>query len=61
MFRAREATEHDKRSATIALVGILEERRPLVRAELGRKDEADLFNIANKFAIRHQNDGQKGD
>ncbi|MCF7547355.1 hypothetical protein [Pseudonocardia sp. WMMC193] len=61
LFRRRDTTEHDKRSAVIALAGILEERRDLIRAELGRKDEGALFALANEFAIRHQRRGQQGD
>jgi hypothetical protein len=61
LFRRRDTTEHDKRSAVIALAGILEERRELIRAELGRKDEGALFTLANEFAIRHQRRGQQGD
>lgn len=61
LFRGRGATEHDKRSAAIALAGILEERRALIRTEIGKKDEGALFGIANEFAIRHQRRGQQGD
>jgi hypothetical protein len=61
LFRGRDATEHDKRSAAITLAGILEERRELIRIEVGRKDEGALFGIANEFAIRHQRRGQRGD
>jgi hypothetical protein len=61
LSRGRDATEHDKRSAVIALVGILEERRSLIRTEIDRKDEGALFGIANEFAIRHQHRGQRGD
>jgi hypothetical protein len=60
-FRGRVATEHDKRSAVLTLVGVLEERRELVRTEIGRKDEGALFTLANEFAIRHQRRGQQGD
>jgi hypothetical protein len=60
-FRSRAATEHDKRSANITLAGVLEERRNLLKAELLSKDEAALFEIANRFAIRHQNEQQKRD
>ena len=60
MFRKRGATAEDKRSALITLAGILEERRQLIRAELGSADEGALFHIANKFAIRHQNAQQHG-
>ncbi|MGH3365937.1 MAG: hypothetical protein ACRDOY_01900, partial [Nocardioidaceae bacterium] len=61
LFRGRDATEHDKRSAAITLAGILEERRALIRTGIGRKDEGALFGIANEFAIRHQRRGQQSD
>lgn len=60
MFRRRGATEHDKRSAVVALALVLEERRQLLKDALG-KDEGALFNIANKFAIRHERADQMGD
>jgi hypothetical protein len=55
LFRRRDATAEDKRSALVTLAGILEERRQLIKAELGSADESALFHIANKFAIRHRN------
>src|SRR6266567_4315795 len=61
MFRRRGATAEDKRSALITLAGSLEERRKLIKAELGSADEGALFHIANKFAIRHQNTQQLSD
>jgi hypothetical protein len=61
LFRGRTATVEDRRSAAIALAGILEERRPLIRAELTTGDEGALFQIANKFAIRHRNEQQLED
>lgn len=61
LFRRRGASEHDKRSACIALAGILEERRGLAKEHLHRKDEGALFQIANGFAIRHQDSKQLGD
>jgi hypothetical protein len=61
LFRRRAATAEDKRSAIIALAGILEERRQLIKAELASADEGALFQIANNFAIRHQNKHQRGD
>jgi hypothetical protein len=45
----------------ITLAGVLEERRELIKAELGRKDEGALFTLANEFAVRHQRRGQQGD
>ena len=61
LFRHRGATFEDKRSAAIALAGILEDRRSLLKAELITKDENALFQIANSFAIRHQNPAQQSD
>ena len=60
LFRKREATVEDKRSALVTLAGILEERRQLIRADLGSADEGALFHIANKFAIRHRNKDEQG-
>jgi hypothetical protein len=61
LFRSRTASVEDRRSAVITLAGLLEERRALLKAELLRDDEAALFQIANKFAIRHQGADQRGD
>lgn len=63
LFRRRDATEHDKRSAIVTLYGVLEERRELLRKELPfrRRDEGALFQIANEFALRHQTASQKAD
>jgi hypothetical protein len=52
LFRARGATEHDKRSAILVLAGIIEERRQLLKDNLVKKDEGALFDIANNFALR---------
>jgi hypothetical protein len=60
LFRSRSAAREDKRSACVALAGLLEERRQLVKAELLSKDEGALFQIANEFAIRHRNANQRG-
>jgi hypothetical protein len=59
LHRGRTASEHDKRSAVVALAGVLEERRVLLKAELISKDEGALFQIANQFAIRHRRDDQR--
>jgi hypothetical protein len=63
MFRRRDADTEDKRSAVVVLAGILEQRRTLIKdtALLTRKDEGALFEIANNFAIRHQNSTQQRD
>lgn len=61
LFRGRDATEHDKRSAIVALALVLEERQALLQKELFSKDETALFHIANKFDLRHRDDKQHTD
>lgn len=61
LFRSRNATVEERRSAVITLAGILEERRNLLNKELLSKDEGALFTIANQFAIRHQRADQRSD
>lgn len=61
LFRQRDGTRETKRSAVVALAGILEERRSLLADELLTKDEGALFQIANKFGIRHQRADQRDD
>jgi len=61
LFSARAATREDKRSACIALAGVFEARRDLVKTELLSKDEGALFEIANKFNVRHRWADQHGD
>lgn len=61
LYRARGADKHAKRSAVVALAHVLEERRGFIRAELLRKDEVALFEIANKFNLRHQDAKQQKD
>lgn len=59
LFRARGATAESKRSACVTLIGVLENRRDVVKSELLSKDEGALFEIANKFAIRHRKADQR--
>jgi hypothetical protein len=61
LFRSRGATRDDKRSAVAALARVLEARRRLLEAELLSKDEGALFEIANKFDVRHRNANQRPD
>ncbi|MFF3601683.1 hypothetical protein [Kitasatospora indigofera] len=61
LYRSRSASVEEKRSAIIALAGILEERRDLIRAELGKPDDSALFQIANRFEIRHRDASQQDD
>jgi len=58
-FRRYGSSEDDKRDAIRDLADTLEFLRPEIRQVLTRKDESDLFNIANSFGIRHHNPGQK--
>jgi hypothetical protein len=59
LFRARTASREDKRAALKDLVDVLELRRALIRRNLLRRDEGDLFEIANSFDVRHMNERQK--
>lgn len=61
LFRKRDATREAKRSAIVALARILESRRSVLKVHLLTKDEADLFQIANKFDIRHGDESQRAD
>jgi hypothetical protein len=62
LFRQRGADRHQKRSAVAALALVLEERRHNVLTEaLAKSDSGALFDIANKFHVRHQGAKQKRD
>lgn len=54
LFRSRDASREDRRSATVALARVLEPRRPLIKARLVKRDEGALFQIANEFDLRHR-------
>lgn len=58
-FRYHTASAEDKREAVSQLANVLEFLRPKLKGVLPSKDEGDLFNIANNFAIRHHNPAQK--
>ena len=58
-FRRYRASLDDRRQAVRDLADILEYLRPKLETFLTKKDEADIFNIANNFGIRHLNDKQK--
>lgn len=60
LFRGRDAPVESKRSAIVTLAGILEERRALLKDQLGR-DEGALFEIANRYDLRHRKADQRGD
>lgn len=59
-YRERGASTTQKRSALALLAGALEQRRSEVKTVL-RKDEQDLFRIANQFGIRHRRPDQQDD
>jgi hypothetical protein len=59
LFRSRHSDLGDRRRAVRELADVLEAIRPEVKAELPKGDERDLFNIANNFAIRHNDPEQK--
>jgi hypothetical protein len=58
-FRSRHSSPDDRRDAIRDLADVLEFLRPQLRNVLSRKDEADLFELANSFGIRHHNELQK--
>lgn len=60
LFRRRHASLTDRHNAVRMLADILEELRPRLKQALSKKDESDLFDIANNFEIRHRNEKQKG-
>ena len=61
LFRDRGAGVPEKRSAIVALAGLLEDRRSLLKTELLSKDEGALFTIANQYDLRHRRADQHGD
>jgi hypothetical protein len=60
-FRAGRSTLKDRQDAVRELADVLAFLRNDAQKFLERKDEADLFLVANNFAIRHNNDRQKRD
>ncbi|MEU9123498.1 hypothetical protein AB0C96_27115 [Streptomyces sp. NPDC048506] len=61
LFRGRDTSSESKRSAIVTLAGILEERRALIKVEVGKPDEGALFEIANRYDLRHRRADQRGD
>lgn len=60
-FRRYRSSVDERRDAIRDLADVLEYLRPKIKTALTSKDEADLFNIANSFGIRHHNESQKTD
>lgn len=62
LYRRRSGNRQDKKSAIVSLIGVLEREKALLSASgLGSKDENALFEIANRFALRHNNEKQMDD
>jgi hypothetical protein len=61
LFRSRAGTREQQRSAIVALAGVLESRRAMLKSRLLAKDEDALFEIANRYHLRHQNAAQRTD
>ena len=61
LFTRHGASREDKRSAVVALAGVLESHRESLKGLLCPKDEGALFNIANSFDLRHRDKSQKAD
>jgi hypothetical protein len=61
LFRSRSRDAPTLRSAVVALAGVLEAHRSLVKEELLSGDEGALFQIANNFALRHRKADQRSD
>lgn len=60
-YRARSSTPTDRRDAVRDLADVLEHLRSQVKDALPRHDEAMLFEMANKFWIRHNKPGDHRD
>lgn len=60
-FRRHKSTFDDRREAIRELADVLEFLRPSIKDKLKKKDENDIFNIANNFGIRHHNKDQQTD
>jgi len=58
-FRRHKSTLDDRREAIRELADVLEFLRPSIKQHLNKKDENDIFNIANNFGIRHHNKDQQ--
>lgn len=58
-YRQSRSNLEERRIAIRELADILEILRADAKKYLNKKDEDDLFNIANNFSIRHANDKQK--
>jgi hypothetical protein len=60
-YRDRHSTIIDRREAVRELADVLEYLKPTLQSVMLTADEKALGNIANNFAIRHNNSNQKED
>lgn len=60
-FRRSRSPLDEKRDAIRDLADVLEFLQPQITKVISKKDEKDLFHIANKFGIRHHNEEQQKD
>lgn len=58
-FHRHRSSLDDRKHAIRDLADVLEYLRPKLKTVLKSRDEADLFNLANNFGIRHHNPEQK--
>ena len=58
-FRSRSATKADRQHAVRDVADVLEHLRPQIKEAMLKEDDSALFNIANNFAIRHNNANQR--
>jgi len=58
-FRYHRSSIDERRNAVRELFDVLEYLKSRTKDILFKKDESDLFNIANNFGIRHHNSKQK--
>jgi hypothetical protein len=58
-FRKYGSTLEDRGYAVRQLADCLEFLKSEIKVKLSKKDDSDIFNIANNFAVRHHNDKQK--
>lgn len=60
-FRRSRSSIEDRRDAVRDLADVFEYLRPKIKDVIAKKDEAAIFEIANKFGIRHHDDKQQID
>jgi hypothetical protein len=58
-YRASRLDLQERLIAVRELADILENIRPKLKEILNNKDESDLFELANRFGIRHHNQNQQ--